>query len=233
MIKKLNYNELINVIHPLPLNYELSKNGFPVVKKQNINLEDFNGVEALNGTNRNSKCNNKKIILLNFNYDKILNKYWNDPMKYLPKNQTFFAVCTPDFSIYPQMNVNEIKFNIYRNRWIGVYWQHYSVCVIVTIQWGDESTFSYCFEGVEKGSIVAVSTIGCLENECVFLKGFNEMKRIIEPKLILVFGKIIDGMTGIFVQYEYIDSFNKNPLLEGRELFNASRIRIIKEREVC
>ena len=32
-----------------------------------------------------------------------------------------------------------------------------------SVNWGDESTFDFCFEGIEKGSVVAVST--CMASE--------------------------------------------------------------------
>ena len=40
--------------------------------------------------------------------------------------------------------------------------------------------YDICFSGIEKNSIVIVST-GCMNNQKVFLKGFNEMKKRIEP----------------------------------------------------
>lgn len=43
------------------------------------------------------------------------------------------------------------------NRWCGVYWASKGIWVIPTVNWGDESTFDFCFDGIEKGSVVAVS----------------------------------------------------------------------------
>lgn len=36
------------------------------------------------------------------------------------------------------------------------------------------------------------------------------MKRRIEPPLIIVFGDMIEGMTGKFVNFKYKDAFNNN-----------------------
>lgn len=33
------------------------------------------------------------------------------------------------------------------------------------------------------------------------------MKRVIEPEVIIIFGKLIKGMTGQFILFEYKDSF--------------------------
>ena len=60
--------------------------------------------------------------------------------------------------------------------------------VIPTVNWGDESTFDFCFEGIEKGSVVAVSTYMASEhnNRCDqkewFMAGYQEMLRRIEPE---------------------------------------------------
>ena len=56
-------------------------------------------------------------------------------------------------------------FNIFRNRWCGAYWASKGIRVIPSVNWGDESTFDFCFDGVEKGSIVAVSTYMALEHD--------------------------------------------------------------------
>nr|MBQ5527234.1 DUF4417 domain-containing protein [Succinivibrionaceae bacterium] len=68
-------------------------------------------------------------------------------------------------------------------------------------------TYDICFSAVEKGSIVVISTLGCLSNKEVFLQGFKEMKKRLQPSLIVVFGEMIDGMTGKFVNFRYQDSF--------------------------
>ncbi len=142
-----------------------------------------------------------------FNYDNIINNIWNDPYKYLIKFLGFKAICTPDYSVYPGMNINDIRYNIYRNRWIGCLWQEKGFKVIPTIQWALEDTYDMCFSAVEKGSVVIISTLGCSSNYDVFLKGFNKMKEVIEPSLIIVFGKMLEGMTGTFLHFDYMDSF--------------------------
>lgn len=70
--------------------------------------------------------------------------------------------------------------------------------VIPTIQQADEDTYDMCFSGVEKSSVVIISTLSCASNVNVFLNGFNMIKEVIEPSLIIVFGKILNGMTGTF-----------------------------------
>ena len=107
--------------------------------------------------------------MLPFTYDKDLLKYWTDPMKYIPKFQTVMAVGTPDYSIYPTMNINEVRHNVYMNRWLGCLWQTYKCVVLPVISWWGEDTYDVCFSGIEKNSVIIISTIGCLNNQKVFL----------------------------------------------------------------
>lgn len=235
MIKGLTKYDKFKVIHPLPKDTNYTMNDMPIIKKEEIDINGLSQKIILNGCNINSSENTNNTILINFNYDNILNRIWNDPLKYIPKYQEFYAVCTPDYSIYPNMNLNEIRFNVFKNRYLGCLWQYYGIKVISTIQWGDESTFDFCFDGVEKGSVVIISTLGCQNNKDFFLKGFEELKRRIEPKLIIVFGKLITGMTGKFIQYSYKESFNtKKHNYEQLTLFSMPKIVEVKKGgEIC
>lgn len=49
-------------------------------------------------------------------------------------------------------------YNTFRNRWCRAYLASKGIHVIPTVCWGEEDTFDFCFEGIEKGSSVAVST---------------------------------------------------------------------------
>lgn len=209
-MKGLSKYENFKTVHPLPEGVQLSENDIPIIKNEVFEWNNLCNINIINGSNRTSCKNRNNTIVINFNYDDVLKKYWNNPFDYIPVFQTFYAVCTPDFSTYSNMNSNEIRFNVYRNRYLGCFWQYYGIKVIPTIQWGNEDTFKYCFDGVEEGAVVAISTIGCYNYTENFMKGFNELKRRIKPKLIIVYGKIIEGMTGTFLQFNYEDAFNKN-----------------------
>jgi hypothetical protein len=143
-----------------------------------------------------------------FNYDEILLSLWNLPLKKIPLFLTCAAIATPDFSIYPTMNYNEIRHNVYMNRWLGCTWQSYGCTVFPTVGWALSDTYDICFSGIEEGSIVVISTLGCNSHKEEFLDGFFEMKKRIKPPLIIVYGDMIKGMTGTFINYRYSDAFN-------------------------
>lgn len=157
MIKGLTQYDKFKIIHHLLDDIKYTKNDIPIMKKEEIDISGISKRNILNGYNINSSQNSSNTILINFNYDNILNRIWNDPLKYVPRYQTFYAVCTHDYNIYSNMNLNEIRYNVYKNIWLGCLWQHYGIKVIPTIQWGDERTFDFCFDGVERGSVVIVS----------------------------------------------------------------------------
>ena len=79
---------------------------------------------------------------------------YNHPERSLNKLKQYKFLCTPDFSIYSEMDKWRKIDNIAKNRWVGAYWQNRGLIVVPTISWGKPSTFDYCFDGVDEGSII-------------------------------------------------------------------------------
>ncbi len=77
---------------------------------------------------------------------------------------------------------------IYMHRRIGAFWWERNLVVIPTIGWSTPSSFDFCFDGVEKHSIVAVGTIGCKNERLNFLRGYNAMMERIAPEVVICFG---------------------------------------------
>lgn len=226
----LSEYDKFKVIRPNPENHVIDCYSMPVIKR--ITEDELNIEKAipLNLTNLNCKKNNSNKIVVPFNYDKVLLKYWANPLKYIPKLQTALAVGTPDFSIYKNMNENEIRHNIYMNRWLGCLWQEYGILVIPTLSWADKDTYDICFSGIEAGGVVMISTLGCLSHQKEFIEGYNEMIKRLDPSLIIVCGKIIAGMNGRFVNYDYKDWFNEKVCsFIYQKLFDISPIFKVKE----
>ena len=61
-------------------------------------------------------------------------------------------------------------YNTFRSRWCGAYLQSNGVKVIPTLAWGGPETFWFCFDGVEKKSVVAVSTLGVRHEKDLFMQ---------------------------------------------------------------
>ena len=120
-------------------------------------------------------------------------RVWNNIDKYTEVLQRFKAVMSPDFSMF---TVNPKALQIYqhfRKHFIGAYWQANGLTVIPTINWADEKSFEWCFDGEPTNSVVAISTVGSMNskaNKEGFYKGYEEMKKQLQPKKILCYGTV-------------------------------------------
>lgn len=121
--------------------------------------------------------------------------YYN-PSKSLHRLAQYKFLISPDFSLYKDMPKAIQLFNVFKSRWCGAYWQSQGITVIPNVSWGDASTFEFCFDGIEEGSIVAVGTIGCKRSKLAFMRGYNEMLKRIDPSVIICFGSPFTEMQG-------------------------------------
>lgn len=118
-------------------------------------------------------------------------RFWNYPIRYTNYLSSFDGVLSPDYSVYEDYPIIIQKMNVYRNRALGAYWQSLGINVIPSVSWNTQSSFEYCFEGIEEGSIVAISTVGVLRTKRLkelLLIGFGEMINRIKPKGVLIYG---------------------------------------------
>ncbi|HUM67720.1 MAG TPA: DUF4417 domain-containing protein [Chloroflexota bacterium] len=119
---------------------------------------------------------------------------WNRPCKALEALSPYQMVLTPDFSLYRDWPLMLQLWNTYRNRWCGRFWQEEGFAVIPTISWSTTESYDFCFLGVPRRSIVAVSAVGVnldapLEYR-LFADGFTEMVRRLEPLVVLSYGRL-------------------------------------------
>ena len=107
-------------------------------------------------------------------HDDRFEKIWKTPKDYLERLKKYAGIITPDFSVYIGMPYVMQTWNTYRNRTIGYCLQNNGIKIIPNVRWGDERTYDFAFEGLEKGGNFAVSTNGCLQdkfNREYFAKG--------------------------------------------------------------
>lgn len=121
---------------------------------------------------------------------------WNRPKQTLQTVAAFPFVLTPDFSLYRNMPLAQQIWNTYRNRWCGAFWQVHGLSVIPTVSWSSAESYPFCFQGLPTRSVVAVSTVGVRLDQpleqYLFLSGFEEMTRQLEPSVILSYGCLPD-----------------------------------------
>ena len=126
-------------------------------------------------------------------------RLWNNPERYIDLLKKFNCVLSPDFSLYADYPTALQIYNHYRKHWLAAYWQMYGIEVIPTICWSNEKSFEWCFDGEPKHSTVAVSSIGTQNNKTakeLFLKGYNEMMKHLQPETVIFYGKVPEECAG-------------------------------------
>ena len=171
----------------------------PVIK------DDGYTPEKLIGFNYAKSSKDKACGIHFFVDDYQFERVWTAPEKYFNVLLEYECILSPDFSLYMDMPMPMKIWNIYRSRQIGAYYQSKGIKVIPTISWAEQETYSFCFEGIPEGSIVAVSTVGVKENKdalAIWRDGMDAMIERIKPRMILCYGGKIDyDYKGIEVRF--------------------------------
>lgn len=119
---------------------------------------------------------------------------WRNPDKYFPRIQLVGAALTPDYSIYAGSPIPTQIWQIYRQRWLGAFWQFNGIEVIPAVRWGEPNTYDFVFEGLPYGSNIAIGSLGpgsrTPEALLHFERGLKELIRRINPNKLLVYGKL-------------------------------------------
>lgn len=182
----------------------------PIIPKFEAKPGDFDDLILIGFDKTHLEDNNHLDRMVHFFlYDYRFERVWKNPDNDIEKLSRYRSVLSPDFSMYLEMAPVMQIYNVFRNRWCGAYWASKGIRVIPSVNWGDESTFDFCFQGIEKGSTVAVSTYMASESEHHkaqkewFMAGYNEMLRQIEPDRIICYNTPFPEMEGNIVYVDY------------------------------
>lgn len=106
-------------------------------------------------------------------------------------------IVAPDYSLFGDFPNAVQIYNVYRSRvcaaWLSA---NTGARVIPNVRWSFPFTFDYCFDGIMKGSNVAVGLLGLVkgnDNRAMFLEGFKRMVDAVQPKAILVYGFVTES----------------------------------------
>ena len=186
------------------------KFNLPVIPKAAFLQEDFNNLRLIGYDRVKADKNSHRQRMVHFFlYDYRFESVWDKPERAAEAIINYRAALSPDFSMYLEMNPAMQLYNTFRNRWCGAYFASKGIRVIPTVSWGDENTFGFCFDGIPKGSVVAVSTYMASqhgnhrEQKEFFLKGYNEMLRRIVPEKIICYHTPFPEMRGDVVYIDY------------------------------
>ena len=200
--------------NPLFLRNNFAKSGryeIPLLLKQELELSNLSLISYSDTKSTENFENTQKGVHF-FVDDYRFEGIYKNPERTLKKLSQYKFLLTPDFSLYADMDIWKQIENVAKNRWCGAYWQSKGLTVIPTVSWSSPSSFEFCFEGIEEGSIVAIGMIGCKKNKNMFMLGYNEMLRRIKPKNIICFGTPFPEMKGNLISIDYLSTrrINRN-----------------------
>lgn len=173
----------------------------PLIRKDDIDLEKIK-LFSFGNAKYNDLRNRHKTIHF-FVHDYKFDCVYENAENSFERLKQYHALCSPDYSLYVDMPLLLQMYNTFKNRWCGAFWQSKGMKVIPTISWSDERSFDFCFDGVEEGSIVAVSTHENKKCKQEFLLGYNKMLEKIKPRAIICYDKPFPEMKGNIIEFPY------------------------------
>lgn len=137
----------------------------------------------------------------------------------------------PDYSVYGDFPVPLQMFNVYRSR-LCIAWlkANTNAIIIPNIRRTFNFSYEFSFDGIMKGSNIAISILGQIkdkENKKMFLDGFKEAIERIKPKIIVVYGFVTKSNFNeifgyakskgikIIIPHSKIDKYKKEDAIYG------------------
>lgn len=174
----------------------------PIIRKDELDLTTVNLI-SYTDIKANDIDENKQKGVHFYIDDYRMDGVYNNPKRSIDRLSQYKFVITPDYSLYRDLPRAIQLCNVFRSRWCGAYWQSQGMTVVPSISWGDSTSFDFCFDGIEEGSIVAVGTIGCKRSKLAFMRGYNEMLRRVKPRTVICFGTPFAEMQGNIITIDY------------------------------
>lgn len=192
--------------NPMFLRNQFARDGtfeMPIIKKTKLDLDNI----AFVGYDKLNEKETDKIVHF-FLDDYKFEILWKDPEPRIAKLKEYHAVLSPQFSLYTEMPLAVQIHQVFKSRWCGAYFQSKGLKVIPSLVWGEPDTFWFSFDGIDEGSVVAVSTIGMRTEKDLFMAGYKEMLRRIKPKAIICYGEPFEEMDGKIIVIDYAKTNN-------------------------
>ena len=178
--------------------------GFPVIKKQELSLENLDLISCSDVSKKDTKNLYKGVHFFvdDFRFESL----YKNPEKALERYGKYKFLLTPDYSLYAEMNPWRQIESVGKARWVGAKWQSCGKIVIPTVSWALTRSYEFCFDGIERNCIVAIGMIGCKREKVNFLRGYDQMLNRIEPEAIICFGQPFYEMEGNIIVVDYLKS---------------------------
>lgn len=180
----------------------VGKWGFALNAKQDIDLSDLQLIASAQ-TKSNDSPENRKKGVHHYVDDYRFNCVYDHPERCINRYSQYRLLISPEFSTFSDMDLWRQIESTGKNRWVGAYWQSKGFSVVPAICWSTPRSYEFCFDAVEKGSVVAVGMIECKSEKKLFLHGYDAMLEKIEPSAIVILGTPFKEMRGNIVTVKY------------------------------
>ena len=128
-----------------------------------------------------------------YELDYLFIRFWNNPNKYLNKLKKFRGIISCDFSLYANMPLVMQKFHIYMGRALANWLKDNGIKVIPNVRLGDERTYKFAFDGLYKGDVISIGTIGTTkrrEERVLVVNAIKKTIEVLEPSDIVIYGSL-------------------------------------------
>ena len=169
--------------------------GMPEIIKEEFDLKTIKLIGCQNIKNNDERHKDYGVHF--YKWDNKLECYYKNPYKYVDKLKQYKFIFTPDYSVFLLSNPNVQRYDIFRSRWTGNFYQRKGCVVYPGAGWGGKETYSWCFAGLPCNATLSISTLGTFtEHKKAFLDGYFELLKQKNPENILCYGKPHREMEG-------------------------------------
>ncbi len=222
-----NTQQFTNVMRPEPIDWGKDVFDIPFIESEGLPISLMgSNLFLINPTNVSKNDGDKeRKIVHSFLFDDLLDKEYQNPMKFIEKISGYYGATSLDFSMHPGMNKWSIIQAVGKSRWFGRYLQSYGIKVYPTVGWVDKDTYDICFAGLRDGSTFFISTLGVNNEECrpLLLKGLQELRKRFPNSRQICVGQRMAGIPNDVCVIPYEDTFGGKKQLSQRNqirLFN-------------
>ncbi len=144
-------------------------------------------------TNWKSAVNSQGTVL-HFYVDDARQEYAvNNPLKWVDRLSKASAVISPHLSLSFHDAPCVRRVNTRNNRIAAAKWEDRGLEVIPNVRWNDEEDYRFCFDGLPRKSLLAISSVTMMRASADvrnLVHGFQEMLERLEPVQVIWHGRI-------------------------------------------
>lgn len=166
-----------------------------------------------------SKASKKRkwnAIVHFFEYDYVIERFWNCPLRYLRMLKKHKAVIGPDFSVECSLPDEINEWNMYVNRALSYIMQCFGIIVIPNLSVCPVKYYDRMFDCLEPGGIYAISNVRAVGDYFSLHEWYKFVREAIKrlnPEALIIYG---NKMSVSEVKVYYFENDNIISLRNGR-----------------